>query len=107
MANGDEDNLKIGEDALHVMVEKLGAGSKQESQGETEYHLRMTDMIMVMMVILMVLMMKMTMMMIMVLLRKHLNALGEEDIHHPAISQSVSNIQQKLFFSHLQFQHIL
>ena len=37
---GDEgENLKIGENSLHVMVEKFSAGSKQESKREAEYHL--------------------------------------------------------------------
>ena len=36
---GDKENLKIGEDSFHIMVEKFSAGSKQESQRETEYHL--------------------------------------------------------------------
>ena len=39
-----EENLKIGEDALHIVVEEFSAGSKQESQGEAEYHLVVVDM---------------------------------------------------------------
>ena len=39
-----EENLKIGEDALHIVVEEFSAGSKQESQREAEYHLVVVDM---------------------------------------------------------------
>ena len=34
-------DLKICEYALHVVVEKVSAGSKQERKGEAEYHLKL------------------------------------------------------------------
>ena len=34
-------HLKICEYALHVVVEKVSAGSKQERKGEAEYHLKL------------------------------------------------------------------
>ena len=56
--NDDEEDLEIGEDALHIVVEEFRAGSKQESQGEAEYHLMVTNMmfmiIMMMLVVVMI-----------------------------------------------------
>ena len=42
--NDNEEDLEIGEDALHIVVEEFRAGAKQESQGEAEYHLMVTNM---------------------------------------------------------------